>query len=209
MIQNVIDWCILRTASSQTLNLAQSLADAEFNVWTPSEIVQKQHARRKVKREDVAAPLMPSFVFAQATRLSELVALSHSPALTYRVWDREARRMVAKGHPRFSVFRHDGRHVLVPDRALVPLRAEERRQRHKAMAKRYAQGEQVKLTEGAFEGLTGTVDRSQGSRTWVRFPGAPWSVDFPTWVLLPAIDVESPVHVGIVLSEQALSAKAA
>lgn len=78
--------------------------------------------------------------------------------------------MVIKGHPRFSVFRHDGRHVLVPDRALVPLRAEERRQRPKAMAKRYAQGEQVKLTEGAFEGLTGTVDRSQGSRTWVRFP---------------------------------------
>lgn len=202
------DWCILRTASSQTLNLARSLADDGFEVWTPAKMEQRR-SRNGAKPEGVPTALVPSFVFAASAGLADLVALSHSPSLIYRRWDAEARRMVAHGHTKFSVFRHDGRHVLLPDRALAALRLAERRERPKEQVKQFAVGEPVKLTEAGFEGLTGTVTRAKGRSTWVMFPGALCAVQFPTWILLPAIDADSPVHVQAALSKQALSAKAA
>lgn len=200
-------WIILRTSAGQTLNLATSLTEAGYDVWTPTETVQKLRARRGNKREDVPSPLMPSFVFADADQLHRLATLARSPSLIYRVWDSELRRMVAKGHPQFSVFRSNGKHSILPDRALSPLRLAERRQKPKEEVKRYSVGEEVRLTEGGFEGLTGIVESVKGPNTFVRFPGAHWAVQIPTWVLIGAID-ETPT-IPVDCGRQAPTAEAA
>lgn len=198
-------WCILTTTPAQTLNLAASLNDSGIRAWTPVELVQREHARRSNKRVDVEVPIMPRFVFADFGRVRELLELSHSPALLFRVWDSARQRMIVKGHPSFRVF-GNGMDRPIDDRALAHLRLVERRQRPKQQVRQFGVGESVKLTEGGFEGLTGIVEKIKGSHTFVRFPGSAWLVQIPTWVLISAID-ETPVyHVG---KTQALVAKAA
>lgn len=177
------DWIILRCSSSSTLRLAESLAEAGFETWTPVEVVQRR-ARRSLKRDEVAQAMIPTFVFAEAHRLAELIALSHSPSLNFRVWDTHLRRMVTKGHPPFRVFGKGGIRPIA-DRELSHLRLTERRVAPKAMARAYAPGEQVRMTEGGFAGLTGTVDEQKGQYVTVSFPGWSLPVKVAAWVLLP------------------------
>lgn len=202
------DWIILRCSSSQTLRLAETLAEAGYGVWTPATTAQVKRARRQQKREDVPAPMMPTFVFAQAQHLHALLELSRSPSLLSRSWDPVLRRMITKGHAPFRVF-GNGSSRPIRDRELNHLRLAERKDAPKAKARTYAKGDKVKLTEAGFEGLIGTVADARGKHTWVMFPGFPASVQMPTWVLLPAIDGMQPVQVEDVSSEQALLAKAA
>lgn len=202
------DWCILRCAGSSTLTLARSLGDAGFECWTPTTLVQVQRARRAVKREDVPSPIMPTFVFAQADRMAELLAMSHAPSMMFQIWDAEQRRMVTKGHPHFRVF-GNGTARPIMDRELHHLRLAERKQVQKTKARIFAEGDRVKLTEAGFEGLTGTVRNTRGQHTWVIFPGMPAPVQMPTWVLLSAIDDNTTVHIGSHKREQAQIAKAA
>lgn len=40
-------WCILTTTPGQTLNLAASLNDAGFSVWTPVEVRERRVGRER------------------------------------------------------------------------------------------------------------------------------------------------------------------
>lgn len=175
-------WFILRTSGKSTIALAAALADEGHTVWTPVEHRSLRLPRSK-RREQVALPLLPSFVFAGIESLPALLALSHSPALSYRVWDKELRKMVVKGRPYFSVFRHGGDVPTVSEASLASLRAAERRTAPKIVARVFVPGEVVKLTEGGFAGLTGTIEAVKGKFTTVRFPGFAEPVKIATWLL--------------------------
>lgn len=168
-------WCILRTTPSRTVPLTVSLSDAGFDVWTPIE-VQVSRVGRARKRVERACPIVPAIVFGRHDRLTDLITLSRSPALTYQVWDAELRRMVTKGCPYFTVFRDNGRYPIIRDNALDPLRRVERRSRPKVDAHRFKEGEEVQYPDAGFEGLVGTVEGVQGRYSLVRFPGFPIAV---------------------------------
>lgn len=188
------DWCILRTASVSTLRLAQTLADDGYEAWAPVESWARRVPRTN-KIEKVAIALLPSFVFARADRLEALVTLSHSPTMTYQVWDADQRRMVTKGHPYFRLFRTaSGDPALVSDRALDPLRTMEQQRRPKGEARVFKPGDPVKLLDaGGLDGLIGQIDRAKGKKVWVKFPG--WAaIEILSWKLLP-LDVDPQVHV--------------
>src|SRR5690606_2863879 len=114
MARDLLDlgsWCILRTASGDTLKLVDSLTVAGLNVWTPVErkVVRIRRDRSRLPRE---VALMPSYVFGRVEHLSEMLRLSAIPTLD---------------HPRFSVFRYREGIPLIADDQLEPLRAEEAR----------------------------------------------------------------------------------
>ncbi len=199
---------MLNTSSQSTLSLAKSLAEAEFEAWSPVETIER-HARRTNAREIITRALLPTMVFVKSDRLTELVTLSRSPALLYRVWDKELHRMVTKGMPTFRPFRHAGRYPLIDDRALEPLRIAERRVRAKAEQPRHTMGDRVRVTDAGFEGLAGTVLKVKGQWAWVLFKGWPVQVKVSTWLLIDDIDAKPAVHVSARKSEQAQSAKAA
>lgn len=200
-------WCIIRTAGSATLALAETLSDVGYDVWTPVETIDRR-ARRTEKREQVKAAMLPSFLFAKSDKLAALVALSRSPSLQYRVWDSEERRMVTKGHPAFTVYSRNGQHPLVNDWELDALRTIERRRRPKGKATPFKDGARVKLTEGGFAGLYGTVQSMRGGFATVVI--GDWKIPVQIAAdLLTALDESPPVHVWEEGSEQALSAKAA
>jgi len=196
-------WCILRTLPSRTLQLAISLADAGFEVWTPVESIKPAPPKRGPDERPsrprklpalVTRPLLPSFVFARADRLAELLALSRSPAQLYRVWDTEQRRMVVRGHPFFRLF-HAGDDIpLVTDDQLAPLRRIASRRKPRGKPRVFSAGDQVKLIEGAFAGLTGTVQEMRGKFAKVLFPGSTQAFDFFPWVLIPVVDPAGEVH---------------
>lgn len=166
------DWCILRTAVSRTLPLRKALAEAGFEVWTPiEEIVKREGPARK--RVADALPITPTFLFARYDRVRELAALSRAQSQTYQVWDAEKRRMVIKGIPHFTVFRHNGTYPKVSDRALDPLRVIEQRSKPKGKVREFAIGEEVRYPEAGFEGLAGTVQGVKGKYVLVSFPGLP------------------------------------
>lgn len=197
-------WAILRCANCKTLELAASLTDAGFEAWTPVETIMLR-PRRGNERVEVRKPLVASLVFANAVRLDELRAMSHSPVLNFRVWDAALRRMVSKGRPYFRV-----PHLhLVPDEQLAGLRAAERKARPKGKPKAFAPGAFVRFLEGGFEGLTGMVEACQGDYATVTIGGWGVPVTVATWLLNPALDETRPVHVTTRTSEQAMSAKAA
>lgn len=189
-------WCILRCSNCKTLELAKSLSDAGFEAWAPVTR-EERHVGEQRSRQEIAVPLMASFVFARADRLPDLLALSHSPSLQFRVWDSEKRRMVTRGHPHFRVFR-GGDHRLIPDRELEPLRRLERKPRPKHVERTFAVGERVRTDEAGFEGLNGTVIEVRGKTVVVSFG---WlEPEIPTWAVRP-LDATGQGHVGCVQPE--------
>jgi transcription antitermination factor NusG len=177
-------WCILLSSNGKTLELAASLTEDSYEAWAPvtREVTRTTEQRT---REEVAVPLMPGgYVFARADRLADLLALSHSPSLQYRVWDTDLRKMVTKGHPYFRVFR-SGNHRLIPDQELEPLRRLERKPRAKRVERTFAVGDSVRTDDGGFAGLTGIVVSVKGKRIAVAFPK--WGIEpvFPSWALRP------------------------
>jgi transcription antitermination factor NusG len=188
------DWFILTCSSCKTIDLARSLVEAGFEAWTPVEIVTLR-ARRSFPQQEVTEPLMGSYVFARLHHLNELLALSHSPSLTYLVWDSEERRMVMRGHPHFRVMRGmDGKAwAPVADSQLTALRGLERRSRPKSKLRTFGEGERIKLTDGAYAGLYGTVVKSGPVTTEVILDAWSIPVKLATWLLHPALD-ESPAN---------------
>jgi len=182
----VSDWCILRTAPSRTITLAKALDDAGFGAWTPSELVVVRNGPTR-KREERAVPITPTFVFAPYDRLGDLRALVQSPSQTWLAWDPELQRMVMRGIPYFTLFRFDGRFPAIADRALAPLRLIERRRAPRVLPTVFHAGQQVRVADGGFEGLTGTVEGSKGRLVEVTFPGFPIAVQIdPRHLLTPS-----------------------
>lgn len=200
------DWIILRTGGKSTLPLSRSLTEAGFDVWTPIER-RSRRLPRKRDREEVELALMPSFVFARCHHTHDLLALSRSN-MPYRIWDSDLRRMIMKGHPHFSLFRQDGAVPTIPDAALTPIRAAEARTAPKAVVEAFGLGEVLKLTEGGFAGLVGTVNGARGQFTMVAFDGFPMPVQIATALLREMLDNDPQIKLKSVNPEQG-AAKAA
>lgn len=181
------DWCILRCSGVSTLRLADSLVSSGIEAWTPREEIRKLV---RGKCEWVATPMFPSFVFAQAGKLSELLELTRSPSPSYMAWDSELRRMVMRGHPFFRLFHIGDDYRSIPDSELDPVRRIEGRRNRKPRGKpkTYVAGDKVRLTVGAYEGLRGVVAGVKGKMVDVQFPGSKLEFQFYAHVLIPDVD---------------------
>jgi hypothetical protein len=188
------DWCILRTSGGRTLNLARSLAEAGFDVWTPTRTIKRPHGKRdeKGRRANVEldVPILPTFVFARAISLSTLTYIAADP--THQ-------------HPPFSIFTHAGRVPLIGANSVAGLQEEERaaaelidqlraaenrdeerriksaamrtkREREKALrAERrdFAEGAVVSVADQpSLAGMTGVIVSSDGRTAVVAFGGS-------------------------------------
>ena len=159
------DWCILRTRGSNTLRLARSLGHSGFEAWTPTEIQVKRHPKTRERSETIIA-VMPTYVFATAEHLLDLVNQSQAP-------DAE-----------FSVFRWNDRFPIIADLDLRHLRQIEREAAAKCKPVQYGTGQQVRVPDGPYQGLTGqVVETSKGRFTLVAFPGFNIPVKFASWKL--------------------------
>nr|WP_317892391.1 hypothetical protein [uncultured Sphingomonas sp.] len=153
-------WCILRTHGGRTLALAKSLADAGIAAWTPVEQIRRRIPRSKTKEQVFrAVPYMPTYVFAPDSDLGEL---------------RRLEAALNNPHPGFSIFRHCGATVRVSDAEVQRLRRMEdesqrrMRQSLKERAEPLPPGTTVALG-GAFAGLAGIVEESDGRHTLLLF----------------------------------------
>lgn len=162
-------WCILRMSGPRTLPVARSLAAAGIEVWAPSgkDVRRVGPARKRVERD---VPLMPTFAFARARHLPELA---------------RALALPINPHPAFSIFRWNGRIPLLSDRDMRHLRTLEERELLKA--KRQERhvlpiGSKVKVQEGAFTGMSGIVEESDGKHALVAFGGS-FRVRVASWLL--------------------------
>lgn len=173
MPDDATDWCIARTQAGQTLGLARGLADAGYRSWTPSEVIVRR-ARRAIPRKEVTVPLMPGIVFVDYARLAELLALARSN-MNYQTWDSEQQRMVSRGLPYFRILRVDDRYPRIRDTELSGVRLAEAKGMVQARRKTLKAGAAVRLSEGPFEGLTGTVQSVKGTFAQVRF--ASWPIE--------------------------------
>lgn len=204
-------WCILQTAGGRTLPLARSLTAAGVEVWTPVRTIRRpapgqrrrlvMGQRRKMIEVDVA--ILPGFVFARASALSDLVRIS---------FDEGSR------HPAFTVFQVAGRAPLVGDTSVAGLRAEEaaaavaaqalrdadtrdearrlraermRTERARRAALRrerrdFADGARVEVEEmPAMDGLVGKVIASTGTVVTIDFGGA-FPMQVEAWRVIPS-----------------------
>lgn len=156
------DWCILRTAGPRTLPLVRSLQGAGVEAWTPVREVVRRLPRSQ-DRKTINAPLIPTFVFARARHLADLLGWMSDPR---------------SPHPSFSIFRHIGRIPLIDDREMRSLRdaddeakrrERERQAEIKSRRRYFPVGEPVRVTDGAFHGLTGTVLECDGKAALIAF----------------------------------------
>lgn len=148
---DVTKWCILRTSAGRTIPLAKSLADDGFAVWTPIAMVSRRVPRRQrwVKRE---APMMPTFVFADAAGINDLFRMLRDPM---------------SPHPAFSIFHIGPRVPLVADQEVAALRAAEDRARGRKTGlelqrEQFPIGCAVRIVEGVATGLVGEVAGHDG-----------------------------------------------
>ncbi|WP_419808375.1 transcription termination/antitermination protein NusG [Sphingomonas sp.] len=165
------DWIILRCSAARTLKLAASLQAAGLEVWTPTGVATRV-GRGKQRREQVAtpAPITPTFVFAPAGHVRGMLGLASA---------------MASPHPSFSVFRHRDRVPVIRDGSLNALRQEEEKQQtkqRKATRRSVRVGATVKMEEGAFAGMTGTVERGNDRKALVNFGGG-FVVEIATYLL--------------------------
>ena len=140
------DWCILRTSGRNTLRLATSLRLAGIDAWTP----------RLRANDDKPAPLMPSFVFARQAYLRRLLEMAATPG---KLMD-------------FSVFHHRDMIPLVKDGELERLRQAERKTVTRRKQRTFDRGDRVRVPNGSFGGMIGTVEHSDGKFTEVSFGGS-------------------------------------
>jgi transcription antitermination factor NusG len=195
-------WCILRCSGASTLALAASLNEAGYEAWAPVTREIK-HVGENRTRQEVAVPLMPGgYVFARSENLAELLALSHSPSMQFRVWDSELRRMVTKGYPHFRVFQAPaGLRDFATDRELDVLRSLERKPRAARVERTFSVGDKVRTDDGGFAGLTGTVIEVRKKTVIVAFGTWGTTPEFPNWALRP-LDEPAKVHVNAELPER-------
>ncbi len=161
-------WCILRTKGSSTLRLARSLAIAGIEAWTPIEY-QDRKSRKLGGRVETAIAVMPTYVFAHAKHLIDLLAEADAQF---------------SAHPDFSVFRYADKFPLIRDKHLAGLRAIERKAAAENKPVVFPRDESVRVPDGPFQGLTGRViEDSKGKHTLVAFPGCNFPIEFASWQL--------------------------
>jgi hypothetical protein len=157
---------ILRGPARYTLRLAEAVRAEGITAWAPTEVARPKVPKRRA-RLTLCEPILPRFVFADAARLLDLLAMSHRPLAV------------------FSVISEAGRYPAIPDSALEPLRVEEGRREwnriRNVKGRPLPRGTRVAMPKGAWEGLSGTVERSSGKVT--RIDLGRFSVDVDTWLL--------------------------
>lgn len=170
-------WCILRTSGRQTLRLAETLAQDGFEVWTPIEHRKIRIPRMNIRR-DVTLPIMPSYIFARAHHLVDLLEMAAMPFKPRRASGRPS-------HVDFSVMHsHDGI-PLIGDNHLQALRVLEAKRTPRKRAQRiFPSGVEVRVrTEGgSFAGMNGVVRRSDHGHSLVCFSDR-LTVKIPTSLL--------------------------
>ena len=162
-------WCILRCSSQSTLPLVRSLTRAGVEVWTPIEQVTKRVPRANIKRV-IDRALLPSYLFASAQDMPNVLAIMNSPS---------------KDHREFRLFKHNGGVPLIADSTLDALRLVARKSAVKAMPPAFGKGQRVVLTSGIGQGLTGEVYRPGNEFTTVNFPGYSMPMRIANYILLP------------------------
>jgi transcription antitermination factor NusG len=162
-------WCVLRMSGQRTQAVTDSLTAAGFEVWTPLCEESRRRPRSKVRVRRIV-PVMPTYVFARATHLHDLLAEASNPTTD---------------HPPFSVFRWDGRIPLIADRHLNALRVAEQKRKTGKAAPSFAAGEIVRVIDGPAAGLSGIVERSKGKFALVAFPDSQVPMDISTFLLVP------------------------
>lgn len=162
-------WCILRTGGGRTLAVMESLAEADFEVWTPIETRRHNLRGGKSGTVEKTLPIMPTFVFARNCHQADLAAIT---------------RMPVSPHPRFSLFHHLDRVVTVKDSEMERLREVERRAVPKPKRPTLPVGTKVKPDHGPYTGLAGEVLASKNGLCLVFFGG--WmTVEIETFQLTP------------------------
>ena len=162
-------WCILRTRGGSTLKLASSLADSGVEAWTPTATITKRKGRAR-DRVDAPMPILPTFVFVKSVYVSELQRIC---------------ALVMSPHPAFSIFRYLNRIPVLSDRDISSLKDAEDRatmDHRKQQRKVVPIGTHVRLDDGAFAGLPGVVEQSDGKSAIVAF-GSNFRVEIATWLL--------------------------
>lgn len=151
-------WCILITAGPRTLPLAKSLAGAGMTAWTPSRMQRKVgRGKQRDKQVQVELPITPTFVFVAAEHLAEILRIRALPVSPY---------------PAFRVLRHGDRIPLVSNAGLASLRAAEDRFAQsllKTTRRSVPIGATVRLSKGAFAGMTGIVEGGTDKEARVNF----------------------------------------
>lgn len=149
----ILPWCVLKCAGPSTLSLIRSLSREGYEVWTPVEMRTRRVVRANVKRR-IESAMMPGYIFARSDRLPDLLMLAKDPTSEHRG---------------FSVFRERDRCPLIADEALAPLRLEERKVQPAPEGLKV--DDEVRLTDGAYAGLRGTVVKGGSKFAMIRIPG--------------------------------------
>ncbi|MCW1431384.1 transcription termination/antitermination protein NusG [Novosphingobium sp. JCM 18896] len=183
------DWVILRCAGQSTLRLAESLTEDGYEAWSPRVARHWREGESRTRKTEIV-PGTPCYVFARSDRLVDLLALARSPSLGYMKWDPERRRHVSRGHPRFSVMPDSDGYASVTDRELRYLKTAERKDRPKELVRPFLTGEEVKVIDGPYQGLSGTVIRAYGVHVQIEFPRSTLSHKLPMWMLQHAEELE-------------------
>lgn len=169
MTNHIEGWCVLRTRGVSTMRLAASLTDSGIAAWTPIGSTTKRKGRAR-DRVDSPTPIMPTFVFARSSHIGELQRL---------------RGLLVSPHPAFSIFRHLNRVPIISDRDICSLKdAEEQSALNQRKKQRTVVpvGSQVNISEGAFAGMSGVVEQSDGKSAIVAF-GGNFKVTIAAWLL--------------------------
>lgn len=169
-------WCILRMAAGRTLAVADSLSAAGIEAWTPKEVQRRRLHRSRKAAEDHTVAMAPTFVFARAHALPDLLRIMSMPV---------------SPHPPFGLFRFAGRIPVVGERDMEFLRsAEKKAERRQKRSHRYIypRGTHVRIDQEAhpaFGGMIGVVEACQGKEARVTLALFGRTVEFKvaTWLL--------------------------
>lgn len=173
------DWIILRTSGRTTMRLAESLAKDGYEVWTPIETRTVRIPRMNVRR-DLTEAIMPSYVFAHAQHLVELLELANMP-----VKPRRGAGLREPAHSGFSVMHAFGGIPSVTDRNLEALRDREVMAVPRKRRKAFQVHDVVRVIKGSFEGMTGIVEKSDGkeAQVWLTLFGRHFKAKIPAFLL--------------------------
>jgi hypothetical protein len=145
------------------MSLAASLAKDGYEVWTP---VEQRNIRvpRMNARRPMTLPMLPSYVFARARHLVDLLELAAMP-----VKPRRGAGLREPAHANFSVVHWHDRIPLISDEHFVRLREIEARRAPTKKAERVLPiGARARVLRGIASGMVGFVEKSNRVHTKIR-----------------------------------------